>query len=738
MRRDLKGPAFAPAVGWSRRFTPGREGASPGATADRARRHRDGGTARIALLALACGLLAMLLMAGTAGAAAPTVDPSSPFDGSGTPARSMTPTFVSVSQRSGDVYVIDSAHDAVDVFDANGTYVTQILGSSTDARSFSFGGADDIAVDNSGGATDGNVYVASENGGHVFAFNSSGTFLWQSNAGVSDLCGVAVDLSGNPWIGDYSNGVQKLRASDGSLAGTTLVAPGDSCNIAFDSVGNLALHHFNGSVDIIDPSGTLLHSDNSGIINTDVAVETVTNSVYTVDAGGVTIWDSSGSVVAGTPFDPEGGSDNSVAVNSANGKIYITVPSQGRVDIYDLQLFTLGATVNGTGSGRVDADVGQISGCTSAGGSNCSDRYIAGSTIQLVATPPADGTSTFTGWTNCDNPSGNICTVSLTSDRTVTATFDLVPTPSLRVHLSGTGSGTVTSAPSGIDCGSTCQHDFLQGTLILLTPRAATGSTFTGWSGGGCSGTGQCQLTLNTGTDVTATFTQSPPTATTGGASSVTQSSATLAGSVNPNGAATTCTFQYGTSTAYGSSVPCASAPGSGTSVAVASAGLSGLAAGTTYHYRIVASNAGGTSNGGDATFTTAPPNRTCQTDPTLCPGVLRLAKAVATASGGKVVVQLSCVGGTSCRASLQVTAKVKTTRGKGKSRRTRTVTVVVAKGSVQLGAGRSGRATLRLTRTGRQLLARSRQLKTTIAGGGIRHALVIRNSVKKKSRRRH
>src|SRR5205807_188286 len=65
------------------------------------------------------------------------------------------------------------------------------------------------------------------------------------------------------------------------------------------------------------------------------------------------------------------------------------------------------------------------------------------------------------------------------------------------------------------------------------------------------------------------------------------------------------CRFEYGTSSAYGSSVPCTSLPGSGTSAVAVSAEVESLAANTTYHFRIVASNAGGSGNGEDQTFTT-------------------------------------------------------------------------------------------------------------------------------------
>jgi hypothetical protein len=104
---------------------------------------------------------------------------------------------------------------------------------------------------------------------------------------------------------------------------------------------------------------------------------------------------------------------------------------------------------------------------------------------------------------------------------------------------------------------------------------------------------------------LTGTFTTlSPPGVVTGSASSIGATSATLNGSVDANGSATSWYFEYGTSTSYGSKTAAKSA--SGTNAASISASVSGLQAGHTYHYRLVATSDGGTTNGSDATFTTS------------------------------------------------------------------------------------------------------------------------------------
>jgi hypothetical protein len=87
----------------------------------------------------------------------------------------------------------------------------------------------------------------------------------------------------------------------------------------------------------------------------------------------------------------------------------------------------------------------------------------------------------------------------------LTASFDVVVGQTLTVTKSGTGTGTVTSDVGLIACGAVCS-DIYPGSTVTLTAAANAGSTFIGWSGGGCSGTGTCMVTLSTAATVTAQF----------------------------------------------------------------------------------------------------------------------------------------------------------------------------------------------------------------------------------------
>jgi uncharacterized protein (TIGR02145 family) len=107
--------------------------------------------------------------------------------------------------------------------------------------------------------------------------------------------------------------------------------------------------------------------------------------------------------------------------------------------------------------------------------------------------------------------------------------------------------------------------------------------------------------------DLTFTTTGQVPTNITLAATSITTVSATLNGSVNANYLTTTVIFEYGTTSAYGQTVTATQSPVTGSTAKTVNSTITGLTAGTNYHYRIIAVNSLGTTYGDDATFTTVP-----------------------------------------------------------------------------------------------------------------------------------
>jgi hypothetical protein len=170
--------------------------------------------------------------------------------------------------------------------------------------------------------------------------------------------------------------------------------------------------------------------------------------------------------------------------------------------------FTLNVSETGTGTGQVVSSPAGIK--CSASSNQCSSSFGDGTMVTLTASASAG--SSFSGWSGDGCSGTKKCDVTVTADSTVKATFAKIPSFMLTVTPGGNGTGTVTSNPSGIDCGSTCTASFKSGTKVTLTAAAASGSTFAGWSGGGCSGIESCAVTLTANISVVPTFVQDSTT----------------------------------------------------------------------------------------------------------------------------------------------------------------------------------------------------------------------------------
>ena len=186
----------------------------------------------------------------------------------------------------------------------------------------------------------------------------------------------------------------------------------------------------------------------------------------------------------------------------------VTLTDDLQVSVNYTPVHTLAVSVTGSGSGTVDSAPDGITGCSQSDGT-CSSEFQQDSTVTLTASPAAG--TTFTGWGGACSGAAATCDVTMSDDAAVTAAF-VLQTRALNVTKAGTGRGTITSAPSGIDCGdgtsNTCSYDYDFGTSVTLTATAATGSDFTGWSSAPCTGAAAtCVVSMTAAHAATATFT---------------------------------------------------------------------------------------------------------------------------------------------------------------------------------------------------------------------------------------
>jgi NHL repeat len=514
-----------------------------------------------ALAVAALAALAALALACAPADAAQTHPFVSSFNGSATPAGAFgDPNGVAVDEATGDVYVADITNNVVDKFNSAGTYLSKFDGSGTPAGAFAFKNPAAVAVDNSGGTNAGDVYVTDAGNNVVDKFGSSGNYLGQLTGtpghSFAGIFGVGVDSSGDVWVYEPSTQIDEFGPT-GTFVKSIPYSYGSDPGFAVDAASNSYTMRGCGCVEKWDSAGNDLGQvDNNGT-GVALAVDPTSGHLLVDDGSFVAEWNSSGMPASPATNLTNSGSaqltnsgEGGIAVNGSSGDIYVANPAD-----HSVKVFGPAATIP-------DVTTGQASNVTT-------------SAATLNGTVNPDGIQV----TDCH--------------------FDY-----------GTDSSYGHAAPCAETVGAGTSAVQVHADVTGLQPATVYHFRLAAGNANG-SNTGADQSFETTGPPVIdaeyATFINGGLTGKDG--------SETLGAQVNPNGLATSYHFEYGTTAAYGNSAPVPDGtlpagfgdqqPGRGVGLAGGIV-ISGLQLNTLYHYRIVATNAAGTTAGPDQTFTSS------------------------------------------------------------------------------------------------------------------------------------
>jgi hypothetical protein len=476
------------------------------------------------------------------------------------------PTGLAVDQSSGDLLVMDRGNGTIsrfkadgtpDNFSALGTNVIDGAGGEDKAPqeglSFPLATEAQIAIDNSGTITDGDIYVtASPKLIDIFA--SSGAYLGQLTASASapffEACGVTVDSSGDVYVGSYEGSqgvVQKFSPSanppQNSDFVTSFATPARACTLAAGAgptAGSLFTAGFEGPLSKQDaitgnvdyaisgnPTTTETVIPDNGHVLAAQAKEVVEYNAASASQPAKLSRFALGSTVEGIAADSSGNAYVS-RKEASELEVWALVPVPTVTTSAPTSITPSAASLNGT----VNAEGVAVSGCKFEYGLTTN----AGFEKEAPCSPPA-----------ADIP------------------------PDLSAH-------SVSAAVTGLQPNATYK--------FRLTAANANG----------------------TASSEAVTFTTTgPPQITEIRALNATQSAANVEGKIDPSGFGTSYRFEWGPTTSYGNQVPAEFEPyvGSGKEPVRVSAKLNGLAAGQAYHYRIVASSSAGTTATPDQTVET-------------------------------------------------------------------------------------------------------------------------------------
>ncbi|HKH64029.1 MAG TPA: hypothetical protein VKA35_01045 [Solirubrobacterales bacterium] len=488
----------------------------------------------------------------------------------------VNPTGMAVDQSTGDLFVMDRGSGTIsrfnpdgspDDFSALGTNVidgesgpdeTPQGEAAEPGLTFAAATEAQIVVDNSGGVTDGDIYVTQQSPNVIDIFASSGEYLGQLTESESDpfseACGVTVGPAGDVFVGDYLGGSLEERIREFSPTAnpptnadflTSLTNPEKPCSLAAGS-GPTATSLF-----ALDFEGDLFKQS-----------ATTGKIAYPVSEG-------AGST---TTVDAETGN-----VLLAEGSEVIEYDASGPSEAVEISKLSLASKVQGIAVGPAGLVYVSREGAQGieegAQGIEVLDHVPIPAVTVNAATNIAPTGATLNGSVNPEGVVVSECKFEY-GLTTSSAFSDEAPcSPAAADIVADTGNHNVSAAITGLQPNATYRFR-----LIATNANGAA-------------------------TSKVGTFTTpGPPRFSEIRARDADQTSATLEAKINPSGFGTSYHFEWGPSTAYGHRVPVDFEPfvGSGTEPVLVTARISGLSAASTYHYRLVATSTAGTTNSPD------------------------------------------------------------------------------------------------------------------------------------------
>jgi hypothetical protein len=531
---------------------------------------------RLALLGAALStILATMALIVTPASATKTHFPKETF---GSTAQ---PTFgevadLAIDQLSGALLVMDRTDRTIKRYNPDGTPAdfaalgTNVIDGQdgddeTPQSGLDFGGASEaqIAIDESGGAADGDIYVTEDSPAAIDVFSETGAYLGQlteSSAGAfGRACGVAVDSSGDVYVGDAASGIHKFApVANPPVTGDNVAnfsSTKEPCELVAGAGPTSGSLFFPvapllgaGISKISATTGATEYNIPTGDGTTAITVNPSNGHIYSARSG-VEEFDASGAVPTEVSRSELPNQAKGIAVRGSTGDIYAAVTSSAHVEVLSGVLKTLPG-------------------------------------VETEAPTSNTGTTaTLAGAVNPDGEALTECKFEWGGEELPPGTYDHVVPCAESPATIGTGSSPVSV------------HADING---LIPNGARYRYRLVAANGNG---------TVKDPTDVILT---TPDTVITEAASGTTVTTMTLNGTVNPDGVAVSeCFFEYGRTIEYGNTAPCvpdAAGIGTGTSPLPVDADLSGLDAGAIYHFRLVAVYPGGAAKGDDTTVQTLGP----------------------------------------------------------------------------------------------------------------------------------